>query len=348
MGWDNWNAFACSVSEDLLVSTAQRMLDVGFRDVGYYYIILDDCWSDGRTANGTLKWNTTRFPNGMAAIADQMHELGFGFGMYSDAGKYTCAQYAGSLGYETIDAETWARWGVDYLKYDNCFNEGQSGNADISYNRYEVMSNALNATGRQILYSMCNWGQDHPWDWAYLLANSWRATGDITDSFDRPDPRCPCENEQGIDCPFPGFHCSVMNIINKVVTFIHRSQPGGWNDLDGLEVGNGGMSDEEYKLHFTMWSAMKSPLIMGNNIATLDAKAYSILTNPAILALSQDPAGGSIQRRWRFYVDQPDYYGQGEIQMWSASLSNGDWMVVLLNAATQPMMMNATDRKSVV
>jgi len=238
MGWDNWNAFGCDVSEDLLLGTARRMAELGLRDVGYYYVLLDDCWSDGRYDNGTLRPDFTKFPNGMAHVADAIHALGLGFGMYSDAGRYTCAQYAGSYGYEQLDAQTFAGWGVDYLKYDNCFNEGESGTANISFTRYNRMSQALNETGRQIVYGMCNWGQDHPWDWAYLIANSWRATGDIYDSFDRPDVRCPCSEEQGIDCAFAGYHCSVMNIINKVVWFIHRSQPGGWNDLDMLEVGN--------------------------------------------------------------------------------------------------------------
>ena len=215
------------------------MANIGLRDSGYHYVVLDDCWSNGRMENGSLRPDLTKFPNGMAHVANAVHDLGMGFGMYSDAGEYTCGQYAGSLGYETTDANTFAGWGVDYLKYDNCYNDGQSGTANISFARYEVMSDALNATGRQILYSMCNWGQDHPWDWAYLIANSWRATGDIFDTFDRPDPRCPCMGMwEGIDCPFPGFHCSIMNIINKVVSFIHRSQPGGWNDLDMLEVGN--------------------------------------------------------------------------------------------------------------
>lgn len=123
------------------------------------------------------------------------------------------------------------------------FNEGQSGNANISYARYEVMSDALNATGRQIHYGMCNWGQDRPFDWAYLIANSWRATGDIIDSFDRFDPRCPCEEKEGLDCAFPGYHCSIMNIINKVVWYIHRSQQGGWNDMDMLTIGNVSLTD---------------------------------------------------------------------------------------------------------
>jgi len=342
MGWDNWNAFGCDVSEALLLQTAHRMVALGLRDSGYHYIVLDDCWSNGRYENGSLRPDFTKFPHGMAHIADELHRMGFGFGMYSSAGFYTCGQYAGSLGYEEIDAQSFAGWGVDYLKYDNCYNGGQSGTANISYARYDKMSIALNATGRDILYSMCNWGQDRPWDWAYSIANSWRATGDIYDSFNRPDVRCPCSEEQGYNCAFPGYHCSVMNIVNKVAYFVHRSQPGGWNDLDMLEVGNGGMTDSEYIVHMTLWAALKSPLIMGTDIRSLDANAYSIYTNPAILAISQDPNGASAQRVWRYFIGPGDASGPGEIQLWSGGLAHGDQIVLLLNTASEDMYMNAT------
>jgi alpha-galactosidase len=190
---DNWNSFGCDVSETLLLQTAQLIVDYGLKDLGYHYVILDDCWSIGRNSsnNNSLVADPTKFPNGMAAVADSLHALGLGFGMYSDAGKYTCGGYAGSLGYETIDANTFASWGVDYLKYDNCFNMGQAGNQMISSARYEVMANALNATGRPILYSLCNWGEDYPWNWGSTIANSWRISGDVYDSWDRPDSRCP-------------------------------------------------------------------------------------------------------------------------------------------------------------
>ena len=235
---------------------------------GYEYVILDDCWSDGRTENGTLKANATAFPDGMSYVADQIHSLGLKFGMYSSAGTFTCAQYVASLGYEKQDAQTFADWGVgmfisslglfecwtefiaDYLKYDNCYNEGQEGTGILTYNRYKAMSDALNATGRPILYSMCNWGQDHPWDWAQTIANSWRMSGDVYDSFDRPDARCPCDT---YECSLPGFHCSVMNILNKAAPVLNKAQPGAWNDLDMLEVGNSGMTDDEYITHFSMW-----------------------------------------------------------------------------------------------
>lgn len=297
-----------------------------------------------------------------------VHQEGYKYGMYSSAGEYTCGQYAGSLGLEEIDANTFAGWGVDYLKCefssllrecmlgriiskltdafstqdDNCYNKGQSGTANISYERYDRMSQALNNTGREMWYSMCNWGQDRPFDWAYMISNSYRISGDVFDSFDRVDPRCPCSEKEGMDCPFQGYHCSVMNIINKVPWFIARNQLGSWQDLDMLEIGNGGMSDEEYKVMFTMWAVLKSPLIIGTDISTLDPDAYSIYMNPAIIAINQDPGATTATRIWRYFVSPTDVYGTGEIQMWTGGLSYGDYFVVLLNAANQPMLMNAT------
>lgn len=193
MGWDNWNAFGCNVDAELLSSSARAIVDLGLRDVGYEYVILDDCWSDGRdtAGNGSIIVNTGKFPNGMAAVADDVHSLGLKFGMYSDAGRYTCGSYEGSLGHEQVDAQTFANWGVDYLKYDNCYNQGEAGTQILSRNRYNVMSQALNATGRPILYSLCNWGEDYPWNWGSTISNSWRISGDVYDSFDRPDDRCP-------------------------------------------------------------------------------------------------------------------------------------------------------------
>lgn len=253
MGWDNWNAFGCSVSEELLLGTAQKMVDYGLRDLGYLYVILDDCWSAGRAENGSLMANMTKFPHGMAYVADTLHKMGLKFGIYSDAGMYTCGGYQGSLGREMQDAKTLAEWGVDYLKYDNCYNEGQAGTSLITYNRYNTMSKALNASGQPIAYSICNWGEDKPWNWAQTMANSWRMSGDIYDSFDRPDVRCPCTGDEGYDCQLPGFHCSMMNILNKMAAIQSKSQSGAVNDMDMLEVGNGGMSDDEYKVHFSMW-----------------------------------------------------------------------------------------------
>lgn len=248
----------------------------------------------------------------------------------------------GSLGHETIDANTFAGWGVDYLKYDNCYNQGQSGTPLFSFSRYNVMHEALNATKRPILYSMCSWGEDGPWAWAETIANSWRMSGDVTDEFDRPDDRCPCTNEQGLNCPLPGYHCSVMNIINKVSYFLNKGQPGAWNDMDMLEIGNGGMSDDEYKVMFTMWAAAKSPLIIGTNVIELTPQSYSIYMNPAIIALNQDPLGTAVTRQWRYYVSDTDQYGEGEISMFSGPLYGDNQVVILLNAGNSSRMMNAS------
>ncbi|TVY42961.1 Alpha-galactosidase [Lachnellula subtilissima] len=349
MGWDNWNAFGCSVSEELLLQTASLIVDYGLKDLGYHYVILDDCWSIGRNAssNSSLIADPEKFPNGMAAVADHLHSLGLGFGMYSDAGKYTCGMYAGSLGYETVDAQTWADWGVDYLKYDNCYNEGYAGNQQISSARYRTMGDALNATGRPILYSLCNWGEDYPWNWGSTVANSWRISGDVYDNWDTYDARCPCDGPDAWNCELPGFHCSITNIMNKASFIVSKAQPGAWNDLDMLEVGNGAMTDAEYVAHFSMWAVAKSPLIMGNDIRSIAPKDLSILSNAAVIAINQDPSGSSAARRW-MYETNDDSNGKAALQMWSGSLKSttggdySDMVVLLVNGANTPTVMNAS------
>ncbi|KAL1644171.1 hypothetical protein SLS58_004451 [Diplodia intermedia] len=341
MGWDNWNAFHCDVSEELLLDTAQAMVDFGLRDLGYKYVVLDDCWSAGRNDSGYLVHDAQKFPNGMKYVADKLHDLGMLYGMYSSAGIFTCGRYPGSLGYEQKDADIFASWGVDYLKYDNCYNQGQSGTPKISFDRYNVMSKALNATDRPIVYAMCNWGNDDPYDWAYTISNSYRMSGDIYDSFQRPDARCPCTETP---CAWPGFHCSVMNILNKMAPIVPRSQPGAFNDMDMLEVGNGGQSDSEYVVHFSMWSLMSSPLLMGTNIPTLSPANLAIYSNPAVIALNQDPSASAANRVWRYFVADTDDDGMGEIQLWTRSLDNGDKAVALINTGNSSRSMNATIR----
>lgn len=338
------------MSEDLIRGTAQLIVDYGLKDLGYEYVILDDCWSAGRnaSANNSLIADPEKFPSGMAAVADAMHDLGLKYGMYSSAGEYTCGGYAGSLGYETIDAQTWADWGVDYLKYDNCYNRGQAGTQLISYTRYETMGKALNATGRPILYSLCNWGEDYPWNWGYTIANSWRITGDVFDAFDKHDIRCPCDGDTAYDCALPGFHCSYMNIANKASFVASKCKSGGWNDLDMLEVGNGASTDAEYVAHFSLWAAAKSPLIMGNDLRVVAPKDLSILSNAAVIAINQDPKGDAAIRRWIFNTNDTDASGIATIQMWSGPLTSttgGDYndeVVILVNGGATTRAMNAT------
>ncbi|KAL9087956.1 MAG: hypothetical protein Q9159_003398 [Coniocarpon cinnabarinum] len=339
MGWDNWNAFGCSINESLVLNTAQTMVDYGLRDLGYNYVVIDDCWSEGRNSSGYLVANTQTFPHGMGYVADQLHSMGMKLGMYSSAGIYTCGKYPASLGYEQKDADFFASNGVDYLKYDNCYNQGQSGTAQISFNRYQVMSQALNNTGRPIVYSMCSWGQDQPWDWAYTIANADRMSGDIYDSFNRPDANCPCTTNP---CSWPGFHCSVMNIIEKMSPITSRTQSGYFNDMDMLEIGNGGQDDNEYVTHFSMWAMLASPLIMGTDITQISPQNLAIYANPAVIAINQDPSASAGSRVWKYNCDMIDQYGNCDYQLWVRGLDNGDYALAMINNANGSLNMNAS------
>ena len=205
------------------------------------------------------------------------------------------------------------------------------------------MSMALNATGRPILYSMCNWGEDGPWNWAQTMSNSWRMSGDVYDFFSRPDVRCPCTgDEEGYLCALPGFHCSILNIMNKMSRIVSKSQTGAFNDMDMLEVGNGGMTDDEYKVHMSMWALESSPLIIGTDIRSLSPSALSIYSNPAVLAVNQDPTANAGTRIWRHQVPDVDEYGQGEISLWTRTMNNTDQIVALVNAGNSSREMNAS------
>ncbi|ROW15868.1 hypothetical protein VPNG_02579 [Cytospora leucostoma] len=350
MGWDNWNSLGCDVSESLLQTSARAIVDLRLKDIGYEYVILDDCWSNGRntTGNGSIIVDTTKFPRGMAAVANDIHALGLKFGMYSDAGRYTCGMYEGSLGHEAVDAQTFANWGADYLKYDNCYNQGDAGTQYLSRNRYNAMSEALNATGRPILYGLCNWGEDYPWNWGSVISNSWRISGDVYDSFDRPDDRCPCDGPDAWNCELPGSHCSTLNIANKAAYVVRKAQSGAWNDLDMLTVGLGGQTDAEYVAHFSLWCAAKSPLIMGNDFSKINNKTLSILLNAAAIAVNQDPLYAPAVRRWYYETSDIDEWGKGSIQLWSGDLLSttdtdyDDVVVVLVNGNNSTSTLNAT------
>ncbi|KAH7419388.1 glycoside hydrolase superfamily [Cadophora sp. MPI-SDFR-AT-0126] len=344
MGWNNWNSLACNVSEDLLLSTSKKLIDLGLQDLGYDHVVLDDCWQAPRGDDGYVTADKEKFPRGMKHVSDELHSVGFKFGMYSSAGEMTCARFAGSLDHETKDAENFANWGVDFLKYDNCFHMGRMGTPQISFNRFKVMADALKATGRNIALSLCNWGEDYVHTWGMSIANAWRMSGDIYDSFSRPDALCACDTNNPADpfCIAPGTHCSVLFILNKVAPFADRSIPGGWSDLDMLEVGQGGMTDEEYKAHFALWAALKSPLMLGNDLRIMSPSALSIVNNPAIIALSQDPHGRSATRVARNTSVPKDEYGIGETHIWSGKLENGDQVVILLNAANEDLEMSAS------
>ncbi|KAG9116821.1 hypothetical protein FRC07_007427 [Ceratobasidium sp. 392] len=345
MGWNTWNKFACDISEDLILSAADAIVNTGLKDVGYEYVVVDDCWQAPARESGTNKpvADSTRFPNGIKHLSDNVHGLGLKMGIYSSAGIMTCGRRFGSLDYEEIDAKTYAEWEIDYLKYDNCYNQGRSGTPLVSFERYNNMSRALNATGRPILYSMCNWGEDGTWNWATEIAHSWRMSGDIKDTFAGYDDRCPCTTM--IDCKLSGYHCAASRILDFAAPLGQKAGPGHWNDLDMLEVGNGGMTYDEYGeycllvnqitaqlgcsivTHFSMWAAVKSPLILGNDVTTMSAETLEIITNKAVIAVSQDERGSPANRIWKKAVTD------GDIQLWVSGLVNSTTAIALVNTS---------------
>ena len=278
MGWNSWNKFGCNINEELIINTIDTLNSSGLLEAGYKYINLDDCWQYSRDENGTILPDYDAFPNGIKPLVDYAHSKGLLFGLYSDAGTKTCAGRPGSLGYEEIDAKTYAEWGVDYLKYDNCYNQGIS-----SLERYPVMRDALNKTGRPIFYSLCQWGEEDVPTWGKDVANSWRTTGDISDNWN-----------------------SMTTIIDINDKSYKYGGPGGWNDPDMLEVGNGGMTSTEYKTHFGLWAISKAPLLIGCDITSMNKDIKDILTNSEVIAINQDSLGEQGRKIKMKEVPYPD------------------------------------------
>ncbi|CED85437.1 alpha-galactosidase [Phaffia rhodozyma] len=331
MGWNSWNTFGCSISEDIILKAAQALVDSGLSELGYTYVLIDDCWhASARHSDGRPKEDPTKFPRGLSALVDDIHNLGLKAGIYSSAGIYTCGLEFGSLGYEEIDAKAYADWGFDYLKYDNCFSAGQFGTAKLSYDRYKLMSNALVNTGRDIFYSICNWGQDQSWMWATTISNSYRMSGDIDDTFNQQKDWCPFDANSNAP---EGHGCSIANILEKASPILQKQVRGAWADLDMLEVGNGGMSTDEYIVHFTMWALLKSPLILGNDLTNMDEVAKNIVSNKALIAINQIMQGSAnpAQRvKGKF----------GEVQIWKGSLPDGAYTVAIINFTDEDIIMD--------
>lgn len=310
MGWNSWNRFACNVSEKLIRDTADALVASGMRDAGYSYVVIDDCWQGARDADGFIQADATRFPSGIKALADYVHGKGLKFGIYSDAGAKTCGGRPGSQGHEYQDALQYARWGVDYLKYDWC--STGTRNAEEAY---ATMADALKASGRTILLSMCEWGNAQPWLWAQKIGNSWRTTGDITDKWSGKH----------------GYSWGLTNIVDMNAPLWPHAGPGHWNDPDMLEVGNGGMTDVEYRSHFSLWAIMAAPLIAGNDVATMTPATHEILTNREIIAVDQDPLGVQGRRVWK----------DGDREVWAKPLAGGGRALVLFNRGEVPAEIRA-------
>jgi len=269
MGWNSWNKFGCNISEKLIIDTIDALNSSGLAELGYNYINLDDCWQSSRHPNGTIIPDPVAFPNGIKPLVDYAHSKGLKFGLYSDAGFFTCEKRPGSLGYEEIDAKTYAEWGVDYLKYDNCYNnDTKNSNETQSILRYKKMRDALLNSGRNIYYSLCSWGMENVSMWGKEIGNSWRTTKDIKDNWR-----------------------SMTKIIDLNNRWYEYGGPGGWNDPDMLEVGNGGMSLDEYRSHYSLWAISKSPLLIGCDVTNMDEDTIEVLTNPEVIAINQDSLG---------------------------------------------------------
>lgn len=301
MGWNSWNKFGCKVSESLIKEMADAMVQSGMYDAGYEYIVIDDCWQIGRDSLGNIIPDNKHFPSGMKALADYIHERGLKFGIYSCAGSLTCQGRPGSRGYQFQDARSYASWGVDYLKFDWCSNEGQKAEA-----AYKTMSDALKECGRPIVFSICEWGESKPWEWGEGIGHLWRTTADIRDVY------------QGV---FDWGGLGVLDIIDSQADLWQYAGPGHWNDPDMLEVGNGGMNEEEYKTHFSMWAMMAAPLMAGNDLRSMDEMTQKILTNDEVISINQDAKGEQARK----------FLDMGEHEIWAKPLSNGEVAVCFLN-----------------
>lgn len=309
MGWNSWNKFACDVDENLIKETADAMVASGMKDAGYEYIVIDDCWHGERDSLGFIQPDPERFPSGIKALADYIHAKGLKFGIYSDAGWQTCGGRPGSRGREYQDAMTYASWGVDYLKYDWCNTEGLKAEG-----AYLTMRDALYEAGRPIVLSICEWGDNSPWDWAGPIGHLWRTTGDIYNCFD-------CEEDHGTWSSW-----GVLQILDMRPGIRTAAGPGHWNDPDMMEVGNG-MSVNEDRVHFAMWAMMAAPLIAGNDIRNMSPETLKILTNKDVIAIDQDTLGVQGYK----HIDEENY------EVWVKPLAGGEVAVCFLNRTTEPM-----------
>lgn len=271
MGWNSWNTFAHNIDEQLVMDMADIMVNEGYKDAGYEYVVIDDCWAlKERDENGHLVADPAKFPHGMKYVSDYIHQKGLKFGMYSCAGILTCAGYPSSYGHEFEDAKTFASWGVDFLKYDFC-NFPDSGHCKQAY---LTMSQALRASGREILFSACNWGVEDPGKWMRSIgAHMYRTTGDIFDNY-----------------------TSMKDIALSQADNLCVSAPGCFNDPDMLivgmygkgHVGMGGCTDEEYRMHFALWCLFGVPLMIGGDLRTLNDFCKDLLKNKELIKINQD------------------------------------------------------------
>ncbi|KAI8227752.1 Alpha-galactosidase [Colletotrichum sp. SAR 10_96] len=295
MGWNSWNTFKANINQSIIETTAKALVDTGLAAAGYKYLIMDEGWqADERATDGRQEFNSTRFPSGGSALVNHIHDMGLKVGIYSDSGIFTCGFAPGSWGYEDLDAQTYADWGIDYLKYDNC--GGFYAGTHTQQERFQAMSNALRNTGRDIFYSLCQWGHQFPWYWADQVgAGSYRMSGDIHASFAQ-DKAGVCPTAYCLNTGYAGV--SVLTMIRKMREISPFQEKGrmSWADMDMLEVGVGNvMSEVEEQTHFSFWAALKSPLIIGADVTKIREQSLKVLLNRDIIAISQDQRGEAVK-----------------------------------------------------
>ena len=307
MGWNSWNYFAEKVTDADVRAAADAIVASGMKDAGYIYVNIDDTWEGQRDASGLLHTNS-KFPD-MKALADYVHSKGLKIGIYSSPGPKTCAGFEGSYGHEVQDAQMYAAWGIDYLKYDLCsfipeIMEKQApkdpaAQMRLMHSAYDKMGKALKATGRPIVYSLCQYGFDAVWEWAPALGgNLWRSTGDIQANM-----------------------YSIYANMSLQAGLSNYAGPGHWNDPDMLEVGNGELTLAENRAHFSMWAMLAAPLLAGNDLSKMKPEIRDILTKREVIAIDQDKLGKQAQR-----LDV-----EGQVEVWTKQLSGGSLAVAVLN-----------------
>ena len=306
MGWNSWNTFAININEDMIKQIVDIIVNSGMKESGYSYIVVDDGWEAlQRDSAENLVPDPKKFPHGMKALADYVHSKGLKFGIHNCAGKTTCNGFPGGRGHEYQDARLYASWGVDYLKYDWC-DHGTANGPET----YRIMRDALYAAKRPVVYSLCEWGNNKPWEWAQDVGHLWRTTGDITDCYN-------CQGEYDLG----------MRFILKLQEGLEKyAGPGHWNDPDMLEVGNSGLTVTESRSHFSLWCMLAAPLMAGNDLRKMSPEILKILTNKDAIAIDQDSLG----KQASLYMDHLSK------QVYTKELSNNNWAICWHNSGDQP------------
>lgn len=313
MGWNSWNTFGTEINEQLVKDIADSFVELGLKDAGYEYLVMDDGWmAKERDDDNNLVPDPTKFPNGMKVVVDYVHARGLKFGIYNCAGNKTCAGYPGSRGFEYQDAQLYADWGVDFLKYDWCNTENLNAKG-----AYQTMRDALHATGRPILFSICEWGDNEPWKWGEEMGHMWRVTGDIINCWN-------CKVGHGT-----WSSLGVWPIIKLRKEIRKYNGPGHWNDFDMMEVGNG-MSIEEDRVHFAMWVMLSTPLIMGNDLRSASKETIEILTNKEVISVNQDKLG----------IQAYCHSDEGDMEVWAKPMENREWAIAFVNMSKEVMQID--------